>query len=130
MFNRALTYTLIAMLIASVLGGTEAAWADRPYGGCEPECEMFSAYAMGQLCPNIIVNREIETEMNSLSIDPVTKKMAEYYKQQSLLGLLKLLNQSHINPSDAPACHLNCTRDSNGDATGEDVGVCQHLKSW
>jgi hypothetical protein len=91
---------------------------------------MFSAYAMGQLCPNVIVSRETETEMNRLSVDPVTKKMAEYYKQQSLLGLLKRLNQSHSDPGNASACHLNCTRNSNGDVAGEDMGVCQFLKSW
>jgi hypothetical protein len=85
---------------------------------------------MGQLCPNIIVNRETETEMNRLSVDPVTKRMAEYYKQESLVGLLKQLNQGHSDAKDAPACHLKCTRDSNGDAGGEDAGVCQFLKSW
>jgi hypothetical protein len=114
-------------LTVAILTST-AALAQRPYGGCEPECEMFSAYAMGQLCPNIIVNRETETEMNSISIDPRSKKMAEYYKRQSLLGLLKQLNNQ--NPADAPACHLDCTRKSNGDIDGGDNGVCASLKSW
>ena len=91
---------------------------------------MFSAYAMGQLCPNIIVNRKTETEINSLSANPLTTKMAEYYKQQSVSDLWKRLNQSHGPPGDAPACHLNCTRDPNGDIAGEDNSVCEFLKSW
>jgi hypothetical protein len=54
--------------------------------------------------------------------------MAKYYKKESLLGLFKRLNGS--NPSVAPACHLNCTRNPNGDISGEDNGVCEFLNSW
>ena len=118
-----------ALLSVAILAST-AAWADRPYGGCEPECALFSAYALGQLCPNIILSRETETDINRLSIDPGTKRMAEYYKKESLLSLLKALNESHTAASNAPACHLNCSRDSDGYATGEDVETCHYLKSW